>query len=77
MALTDTAVRNTKPAGKPRKLAKAAGAERGRSHRPGMVGAPCANKIIRHVERDVFPWIGVRPIGDIDAPGPLAVARRI
>jgi hypothetical protein len=33
--------------------------------------------IIRRFERDVFPWIGGRPIGKVTAPELLAVARRI
>jgi len=36
-----------------------------------------ANKIIRRLERDIFPWIGARPISDIKAPELLAVLRRI
>jgi hypothetical protein len=34
-------------------------------------------RIIRLFERDIFPWIGQRPIADIAAPEVLAVARRI
>jgi integrase len=34
-------------------------------------------KIIRRLERDIFPWIGARPVGDITAPELLAVLRRI
>jgi len=34
-------------------------------------------RIIRRLERDVFPWIGRRPIGAITAPDVLAVLRRI
>jgi len=34
-------------------------------------------KIIRRLERDVFPWIGTRPVGEINAPELLAVLRRI
>lgn len=36
-----------------------------------------ADKIIRRFEKDVFPWMGTRPIGDIKAPELLAVLRRI
>lgn len=36
-----------------------------------------ANKIIRRLERDLFPWIGGRPIAEITAPDLLAVLRRI
>ena len=34
-------------------------------------------KIIRRLERDVFPWIGIRPVSDVTAPELLAVLRRI
>jgi integrase len=36
-----------------------------------------ADKIIRRLERDVFPWIGKQPISDITAPALLATMRRI
>ena len=36
-----------------------------------------ADKIIKRFEREVFPWIGNRPIADISAPDLLAVLRRI
>lgn len=36
-----------------------------------------AEKIIARLERDVFPWIGGKPIGDLTAPELLAVLRRI
>lgn len=36
-----------------------------------------ADRIIRRFERDVFPWVGARPIGEITAPELLAVVRRI
>jgi integrase len=36
-----------------------------------------ADKIIRRLERDVFPWIGQRPIAEITAPELLAALRRI
>ncbi len=44
--------------------------------RPGWV-ASHADKIIARLENDVFPWIGSRPIADINAPELLAVIRRI
>lgn len=34
-------------------------------------------RIIRRLERDVFPWLGSRPIAEIEAPELLAVVRRI
>jgi integrase len=34
-------------------------------------------KIIRRLERDLFPWLGKRPIAEITAPELLAVLRRI
>lgn len=36
-----------------------------------------AEKIIRRLERDIFPWLGNRPIAKISAPDLLAVLRRI
>jgi len=36
-----------------------------------------SEKIIQRFERDVFPWIGTRPVADITAPELLAVIRRI
>jgi integrase len=36
-----------------------------------------ATKIIGRFERDIFPWLGARPIGEITAPELLAVLRRI
>jgi len=35
------------------------------------------DKIIRRLERDIFPWLGGRPIADIKAPELLACLRRI
>ena len=35
-----------------------------------------ANRIIRRFERDIFPWIGGRPIAELTAPELLAVLRR-
>lgn len=34
-------------------------------------------RIIRRLERDIFPWIGKRPINEINAPDLLSVLRRI
>lgn len=34
-------------------------------------------RIIRRLERDVFPWIGGRPLADLTAPEVLSVVRRI
>ncbi len=36
-----------------------------------------SEKILRRLERDVFPWIGTRPVSDVSAPELLAVLRRI
>lgn len=36
-----------------------------------------AEKIIRRLERDIFPWIGPQPIAEISAPNLLSVLRRI
>jgi integrase len=36
-----------------------------------------ANRIIRRLERDIFPWIGGKPIADISPPQLLAVVRQI
>ena len=35
------------------------------------------DRIIRRLERDIFPWIGGRPIAEISAPELLGAARRI
>lgn len=35
------------------------------------------NRILRRLERDIFPWLGGRPIAEITAPELLAVIRRI
>ena len=34
-------------------------------------------KIIQRLERDVFPWLGSRPVSELTAPDVLAVLRRI
>ncbi|BFG72103.1 tyrosine-type recombinase/integrase [Paraburkholderia terrae] len=36
-----------------------------------------SSKIIQRLEKDVFPWLGARPIAEIAAPELLAVLRRI
>ena len=36
-----------------------------------------SSKIIRRFERDVFPWLGKRPVSEITAPEVLEVLRRI
>ena len=36
-----------------------------------------ADTIVKRLERDAFPWIGVRPIAEIKAPELLTVLRRI
>lgn len=36
-----------------------------------------ADRIIRRFERDIFPWIGGRPVAEITAPELLTVVRRI
>jgi integrase len=36
-----------------------------------------SEKTMRRLERDVFPWMGSKPIGDIHAPEILTVLRRI
>ena len=43
---------------------------------PGWA-ASHADKIIQRLERDVFPWLGGRPIADIAAPELLTVVHRI
>ena len=35
------------------------------------------DKIIRRLERDIFPWLGARPIAEIKAPDLLSALRRI
>jgi integrase len=36
-----------------------------------------SDKIIRRLERDIFPWVGMKPIADVSAPDLLACLRRI
>lgn len=43
---------------------------------PGWV-ASHGDRILRRFEKDIFPWLGKRPIADIRAPELLAVLRRI
>ncbi|MDA8129658.1 MAG: integrase arm-type DNA-binding domain-containing protein [Betaproteobacteria bacterium] len=43
---------------------------------PGWV-AGHGDKIIRRLERDIFPWLGARPIAEIKAPELLSALRRI
>jgi integrase len=74
--------------GEHRKAAKAAKAERGANsfevvtrewfnkYSPGWAEHH-GNRILRRFERDIFPWIGGRPIADVIAPELLAVVRRI
>jgi integrase len=45
-------------------------------HAPGWA-ASHGDKILRRLERDVFPWIGGKPIAELTAPEVLAVVRRI
>lgn len=47
------------------------------SKQAGSWNASHGDRIIRRLERDVFPWIGGNPIAEITAPELLAVARRI
>lgn len=36
-----------------------------------------SKRVIRMLERDAFPWLGNKPIAEINAPGVLAVVRRV
>ena len=36
-----------------------------------------AEKVLRRLERDAFPWLGVRPMNEITPPEVLAVIRRV
>lgn len=74
--------------GEQRKAQKLAGAERSANsfeviarewyakHAPTWAPGH-GEKIIRRLERDVFPWIGARPVAELSAPELLAVLRRI
>ena len=35
------------------------------------------DRILRRLERDIFPWVGGKPVSDVTAPELLAVVRRI
>jgi integrase len=43
---------------------------------PGWV-ASHGDRILRRLDKDVFPWLGARPIAEVKAPELLAVLRRI
>ncbi len=43
---------------------------------PGWV-ASHGDRILRRLEKDIFPWLGKRPVAEIKAPELLAVLRRI
>ena len=45
-------------------------------HSPGWAESH-STKIIRRLERDVFPWVGGRPIAELSAPEILTTMRRI
>ncbi|MDA9271972.1 integrase arm-type DNA-binding domain-containing protein [bacterium] len=45
-------------------------------HSPNWVSSH-ADKIIRRLERDIFPWLGAKPIAEITAPDLLAILMRI
>jgi integrase len=79
---------NTVDPGQHRKVAKAARAERAANSfeavarewfaKYSSTWAPGhSEKIIRRLERDLFPWIGGRPVAEITPPELLAVLRRI
>jgi len=36
-----------------------------------------ADRIVRRLERDIFPWLGDRPIAEVTSPELLSVLRRI
>lgn len=44
--------------------------------KPNWVAAH-SDKVIRRLERDMFPWIGGKPVADVGAPDLLACLRRI
>jgi integrase len=71
-----------------RKAAKLAGAERAANSfevvgrewfekQKPMWNEAHADRILSRFERDIFPWIGARPIADVNAADLLAVIRRI
>lgn len=47
-------------------------AKRAQGWAPGHAG-----KVLGRLEREVFPWVGARPAGEVKAPELLAVLRRI
>ena len=82
MKLNDVAVRKTKPRAKLYKMADGAANSFEAIAREWFAKfspqwAPShADKIIRRLENDAFPWIGSKPIADITPPLLLAVIRR-
>lgn len=74
--------------GEHRKIAKAAGAEKSANSfeiiarewfsKMAPSWAPShSDRIIRRLERDIFPWLGARPITEITPPDLLGTVRRI
>lgn len=74
--------------GENKKIQKAAQAERGSNSFEAIArewfakfsqgwAASHADKVIQRLEKNVFPWIGSRPIAEITPPELLAVLRRI
>jgi integrase len=45
-------------------------------HSPNWVKSH-SSKIIRRFERDIFPWVGARPIAEVSAPELLTALRRV
>jgi integrase len=43
----------------------------------GSWAANHGDRILARLERDIFPWVGIRPIFDVTAPELLSVVRRI
>lgn len=74
--------------GETKKAAKVAGADKAANsfevvarewfaqHSKSLVDAH-ADRIIRRFEKDIFPWIGSKPVSDLTAPDLLAAVRRI
>jgi len=71
-----------------RKAARAAGTERAANSFEVVArewyakmsprwAASHGDKVIRRLERDLFPWIGARPVAEVTAPELLTVLRRI
>lgn len=74
--------------GEQKKAIKAAGAERAGnsfevvarewfSKHGKTLAASHADRLIRRFEKDIFPWIGGKPVADLTAPELLSLARRI